>query len=538
MDLQLKQWRIQQQNESEEQSYATKMSKSFSHQIQSQTATSATALPLFVPEPTTSSSFSCFSPDSSSSRLLKMGNLFSLAQWQELELQALIYRYMLAGASVPQELLLPIKKSLFHQSHLNFLHYPLQHNFPHHQPWYWGRGAVDPEPGRCKRTDGKKWRCSRDVVASYKYCDRHIHRGRNRSRKPVETTTNAATNAASSFALGEKLGQGPDNLFFSSSSSHSSTQHLHLNSHQSCSSEMKQESNNKKRPYEAHNNGRTNDGHILRHFFEDWPQSSDSTSRPMSSSTCHHSISMPSYASSDVSLKLSTCNEEEEANMINNNNNEKEHQQNMNCLSSGGNDYNMDGPLAEALRSASPTSSLLQQMGISTQEMKYVKPLRLLGDALKTKVSVPGRFLGLDVGDKYVGLAVSDPSNMIASPLSVLLRKKTNIDLMATDFQNLVKSFSVSGLVVGYPFGKLNNVEDVVIVNLFIEELRKTEKLKDVKYTYWDERLSSKTVELMLKPLKLHPVQEKTMLDKFAAVVILQEYLDYANRYVKTEPEE
>ncbi|KAL0724970.1 hypothetical protein Bca4012_039569 [Brassica carinata] len=200
--------------------------------------------------------------------------------------------------------------------------------------------------------------------------------------------------------------------------------------------------------------------------------------------------------------------------------------------------------------------------------MKYVKPLRLLGDALKTKVSVPGRFLGLDVGDKYVGLAISDPCNMIASPLSVLLRKKTNIDLMATDFQNLValaldivdnlpttrlmnsiqshspllimqvKAFSVSGLVVGYPFGKLNNVEDVVTVNLFIEELRKTEKLKDVKYTYWDERLSSKTVELMLKPLKLHPVQEKTMLDKFAAVVILQEYLDYANRYVNTEPAE
>ncbi|CAF1854951.1 hypothetical protein HID58_061177 [Brassica napus] len=538
MDLQLKQWRSQQQNESKEQSYATKMFNSFSHQIQSQTATSATALPLFVPEPTTSSSFSCFSPDSSSSRLLKMGNLFSLAQWQELELQALIYRYMLAGASVPQELLLPIKKSLFHQSHLNFLHYPLQHNFPHHQPWYWGRGAVDPEPGRCKRTDGKKWRCSRNVVGSYKYCDRHIHRGRNRSRKPVETTTNAATNAASSFALGEKLGQGPDNLFFSSSSSHSSTQHLHLNSHQSCSSDMKQERNNNKRPYEAHN-GRTNDGHILRHFFEDWPQSSDSTSRRMSSSTCHLSISMPTNASSDVSLKLSTCNEEEEeANMRNNNNNEKEHQQSMICWSSGENHHNMGGPLAEALRSASPTSGLLHQMGISTQEMKYVKPLRLLGDALKTKVSVPGRFLGLDVGDKYVGLAVSDPSNMIASPLSVLLRKKTNIDLMATDFQNLVKSFSVSGLVVGYPFGKLNNVEDVVTVNLFIEELRKTEKLKDVKYTYWDERLSSKTVELMLKPLKLHPVQEKTMLDKFAAVVILQEYLDYANRYVNTEPEE
>lgn len=63
-----------------------------------------------------------------------MGNFFSWAQWQELELQALIYRYMLAGASVPQELLLPIKKSLIHQSPMHFLHHPLQHSFPHHQP--------------------------------------------------------------------------------------------------------------------------------------------------------------------------------------------------------------------------------------------------------------------------------------------------------------------------------------------------------------------------------------------------------------------
>ncbi|CAN8254671.1 unnamed protein product [Cochlearia groenlandica] len=171
--------------------------------------------------------------------------------------------------------------------------------------------------------------------------------------------------------------------------------------------------------------------------------------------------------------------------------------------------------------------------------MKYVKPLSLLGDALfKAKVSVPGRILGLDVGYKYVGLAISDPTNMVASPLSVLLRKKTNIGLMATDFQNLVKAFAVSGLVVGYPFVNQNNNEDVVTVNTFIEELRETNKLKDMKYAFWDERLSSKTVDLMLEPLKLHPVQEKTMVDKFAAVVILQEYLDFANRSLNSEPAE
>lgn len=48
---------------------------------------------------------------------------------------------------------------------------------------------VDPEPGRCRRTDGKKWRCAKDAYPDSKYCERHMHRGRNRSRKPVESQT-------------------------------------------------------------------------------------------------------------------------------------------------------------------------------------------------------------------------------------------------------------------------------------------------------------------------------------------------------------
>ena len=48
---------------------------------------------------------------------------------------------------------------------------------------------VDPEPGRCRRTDGKKWRCSKEAYPDSKYCERHMHRGRNRSRKPVEVSS-------------------------------------------------------------------------------------------------------------------------------------------------------------------------------------------------------------------------------------------------------------------------------------------------------------------------------------------------------------
>ena len=52
-------------------------------------------------------------------------------------------------------------------------------------------GSLDPEPGRCRRTDGKKWRCSRDVVPDQKYCERHLHRGRHRAARSKLTPSAA-----------------------------------------------------------------------------------------------------------------------------------------------------------------------------------------------------------------------------------------------------------------------------------------------------------------------------------------------------------
>ena len=110
-----------------------------------------------------------------------LGFPFTSAQWKELERQAMIYKYMMASVPVPPELLMPITRN-FSESAAS----------PHSTL---GRGSIfnlrfsngaDPEPGRCRRTDGKKWRCSRDVALNQKYCERHMHRGRPRSRKPVE----------------------------------------------------------------------------------------------------------------------------------------------------------------------------------------------------------------------------------------------------------------------------------------------------------------------------------------------------------------
>ncbi|KAL5834688.1 hypothetical protein ACOSQ4_014185 [Xanthoceras sorbifolium] len=111
-----------------------------------------------------------------------MRSPFTVSQWQELEHQALIFKYMVAGLPVPPDLVLPIQKSFDSISH-RFFHHP---NMGYCS--FYGK-KFDPEPGRCRRTDGKKWRCSKDAYPDSKYCERHMHRGRNRSRKPVESQT-------------------------------------------------------------------------------------------------------------------------------------------------------------------------------------------------------------------------------------------------------------------------------------------------------------------------------------------------------------
>ncbi|XP_023002595.1 growth-regulating factor 1-like [Cucurbita maxima] len=112
---------------------------------------------------------------------------FTPSQWMELEHQALIYKYITANVHVPSNLLIPIRKALESAGIPTFAG-----GFLRPTAVGWGAFNVgfsnnsDPEPGRCRRTDGKKWRCSRDAVADQKYCERHMNRGRHRSRKPVE----------------------------------------------------------------------------------------------------------------------------------------------------------------------------------------------------------------------------------------------------------------------------------------------------------------------------------------------------------------
>ncbi|KAF3439960.1 hypothetical protein FNV43_RR18238 [Rhamnella rubrinervis] len=125
---------------------------------------------------------------------------FTAAQLQELEVQSLIQKHLAAGLPVPYHLVLPIWKSVaatfgtsqggsIHKQYPSFIGFSTQ-GFDY-------RNMVDPEPGRCRRTDGKKWRCSKSIVPDQKYCAQHMHRGRQRSRKPVEASEACPSSANS-----------------------------------------------------------------------------------------------------------------------------------------------------------------------------------------------------------------------------------------------------------------------------------------------------------------------------------------------------
>ncbi|KAK8474447.1 hypothetical protein V6N12_029993 [Hibiscus sabdariffa] len=127
--------------------------------------------------------------------------VFTTAQLHELQLQTLIFKYIAAGIQVPVSLVLPIWKSVATAS-VGSAHggaYQRCPSFVGVSPQGIDhRNMVDPEPGRCRRTDGKKWRCSKNAIPDEKYCLQHMHRGCRRSRKPVETSQTALHDSTSS----------------------------------------------------------------------------------------------------------------------------------------------------------------------------------------------------------------------------------------------------------------------------------------------------------------------------------------------------
>ena len=133
-----------------------------------------------------------------------------------------------------------------------------------------------------------------------------------------------------------------------------------------------------------------------------------------------------------------------------------------------------------------------------------------------------GRLLGIDYGEKRVGVAISDPTGTIASALDTILFKSKE-DL----FQQLKKRIAledITGVVVGMPFGMKGQVTaQTETVQKFISELRSQ---LSVSVNSADERLSSVEAGRVLREQGHQPSRNKAMVDSTAAAIILQSYLD------------
>ncbi|XP_066381704.1 GRF-interacting factor 10 [Miscanthus floridulus] len=109
------------------------------------------------------------------------GAAFTAMQLQELEQQSRVYQYMAARVPVPTHLVFPVWKSVTGASSEGAQKYPTLMGLAT-LCLDFGKNP-EPEPGRCRRTDGKKWRCWRSTIPNEKYCERHMHRGR---KRPVQ----------------------------------------------------------------------------------------------------------------------------------------------------------------------------------------------------------------------------------------------------------------------------------------------------------------------------------------------------------------
>jgi putative Holliday junction resolvase len=130
--------------------------------------------------------------------------------------------------------------------------------------------------------------------------------------------------------------------------------------------------------------------------------------------------------------------------------------------------------------------------------------------------------MGLDVGDKTIGIALSDELALTAQPFKTLKRKGEVEDLLT--IRRIVDERGISAVIVGLP----KNMDGTIgrqarRVMAFAERIKAT---LDVPVVHWDERLSTVAAERILIQADVSRAKRKEHVDKLAATVILQGYLD------------
>lgn len=133
------------------------------------------------------------------------------------------------------------------------------------------------------------------------------------------------------------------------------------------------------------------------------------------------------------------------------------------------------------------------------------------------------RYLGLDLGSRTLGVAVSDKTGMIASSLKII-RHNEEYDRLLIDVKNLVDELQIDAIVLGFP----KNMNGTIGPKgeLSMEFKTKLENILPIPIYLQDERLSTKSATDMLIEGNVSRKKRKSVVDAVAATIILQTYLD------------
>lgn len=133
------------------------------------------------------------------------------------------------------------------------------------------------------------------------------------------------------------------------------------------------------------------------------------------------------------------------------------------------------------------------------------------------------RYLSLDIGDRTIGIAVSDLLGLTAQGVETI--RRTSLEKDIARLGELMDLYETKTLISGYP-KNMNGTEGprCKATKAFVEAVMK--EYPEVEVTFWDERLSTVGAERSLLEADLSRKKRKKVIDKMAAVFILQGYLD------------
>lgn len=136
------------------------------------------------------------------------------------------------------------------------------------------------------------------------------------------------------------------------------------------------------------------------------------------------------------------------------------------------------------------------------------------------------RIMGLDYGSKTVGVAISDPLFITAQGIEIIRRKDENkLRQTLARIEELIVEYEVTEIVLGLPKNMNDTMGDRA--NLSLEFKDKLERRTGLTVTMWDERLTTVAADKTMMEAGIRREHRKEYVDKIAAVLILQGYLDY-----------